>query len=181
MMLSRWQKSIKCFLNQQMIYKLFLMLIVISEAFIQSWDWKTKGSKIHSWHVRFKVLKTWSKTNWSKRDAEGRPKTGPINPAQACALIHRQSQQPIFTVTDSRRSAQASGHETGSCWRALSPPSEPKPAALTAASNSKKLDLHHYSAVQDQPEVAGRPAKRAFPLEVIFSRQRCNLLAEDTP
>ena len=48
MMLSRWQKSIKCFLNQQMIYKLFLMLIVISEAFIQSWDWKTKGSKIHS-------------------------------------------------------------------------------------------------------------------------------------
>ena len=48
MMLSRWQKFIKWFLNQQMIYKLFLMLTVISEASIQSWDWKTKGSKIHS-------------------------------------------------------------------------------------------------------------------------------------
>ena len=176
-MLSRWQKSIKCSLNQQMIYKLFLMLIVISEASIQIWDWKTKGSKIHSWHVRFKVLKTWSKTNWSKRDAEGGPKTRLINPAQAYALIHRQSQQSTFTVTDSRRSAQASGHERGRYWQALSLPSESKPAAVTAASNLKKLDLHHYRAVQDQAEVAGKPAKNAFPSVVIFSRQRCNLLA----
>ena len=173
-MLSRWQKSIKCFLHQQMIYKLFLMLTVISEASIQIRDWKTKGSKIHSWHVRFKVLKTWSKTNWSKRDAEGRPKTGLINPAQARALIHRRSQQPTFTVTDSRRSAQASGHETGSCWRALS---LPKSAALTAASNSKKLDLHHYRAVQDQAEVAGKPAKRAFPLVVIFFKAKMQLIS----
>lgn len=153
------------------------MLIVISEASIQIWDWKTKGSKIHSWHVRFKVLKTWSKTNWSKRDAEGGPKTGLINPAQAYALIHRQSQQSTFTVTDSRRSAQASGHERGRCWQALSLPSESKPAAVTAASNLKKLDLHHYRAVQDQAEVAGKPAKNAFPLVVIFSRQGYNLLA----
>ena len=59
----------------------------------------------------------------------------------------------------------------------LSLPSESKPAALTAASDLKKLDRGHYRAAQDQAEVSGKPAKSGVSLVVIFSRQGCNLLA----
>lgn len=155
------------------------MLTVISEASIQIWDWRTKGSKIHSWHLGFKVLKAWSKTNWPKRDAERWPKTGLANLARAYLLIHGQSQESTFTVTDTRCSAKASGHERGGCWLMLSLPSESKPAALTAAPDLKKLDLGHHRAAQDQAEVSGKPAKSGFPLVVIFSRQGWNLLANE--
>ena len=162
MILSGQQRSIKCFLNQQMIYGLFLMQIVISEASIQIWEGRTERSKIHSSYLGFKVSKAWSKTNWSERDVEGGPKIGLTNAAQAYPLIHGQHQESTFTVTDTRCSAKAPGLERGGCWLMLSLPSESKPAVLTAAPNLKRLDLGHYRAAQDQARWQGNQIRVVF-------------------
>lgn len=58
----------------------------------------------------------------------------------------------------------------------LSLQTESEPAALSAAPSVKRLDLGCFRAAQDPAKVA-RKQPRAFPLVALFSRQQCQLLA----